>query len=129
MSHSGEPGAHTRIAAGALEPLAQAIADAKKMFGLAAEARVISCDEAGRDGFWLHRYLTGRGDTNYVVDSASMADLNRRAGGRRRMRWICEGYWRCWRGMWPAIVAAGGWCGSRVLADEDIEISAASSVY
>ena len=56
-----------RIAAGALEPLAQTIADAKKMFGLAAEARVISCDEAGRDGFWLHRYLTGRRDTNYVA--------------------------------------------------------------
>ena len=49
-----------RISAGALEPLAQAIADAKKMFGLAAEARVISCYEAGREGFGLHRYLTGR---------------------------------------------------------------------
>lgn len=67
-----------RIAAGALEPLAQAIADAKKMFGLAAEARVISCYEAGRDGFWLHRYVTGRGDTNYVVDSASI-EVDRRA--------------------------------------------------
>jgi hypothetical protein len=67
-----------RIAAGALEPLAQAIADAKKMFGLAAAARVISCYEAGRDGFWLHRYLTGRGDTNYVVDSASI-EVDRRA--------------------------------------------------
>jgi transposase len=67
-----------RIAAGALEPLAQAVADAKKMFGLAAEARVISCYEAGRDGFWLHRYLTGRGDTNYVVDSASI-EVDRRA--------------------------------------------------
>ena len=50
-----------RIAAGALEPLAEAIADAKKMFGLTADARVISCYEAGREGFWLHRYLTGRG--------------------------------------------------------------------
>jgi transposase len=67
-----------RIAAGALEPLAQAIADAKKMFGLAADAPVISCYEAGRDGFWLHRYLTGRGDTNYVVDSASI-EVDRRA--------------------------------------------------
>jgi hypothetical protein len=67
-----------RIAAGALEPLAQAIADAKKMFGLAAAARVISCYEAGRDGFWLHRYLTERGDTNYVVDSASI-EVDRRA--------------------------------------------------
>jgi hypothetical protein len=67
-----------RIAAGALEPLAQAIADAKKMLGLAAEVRVISCYEAGRDGFWLHGYLTGRGDTNYVVDAASI-EVDRRA--------------------------------------------------
>ena len=28
--------------------------------------------------FWLHRYLTGRGDTNYVVDSASI-EVDRRA--------------------------------------------------
>jgi transposase len=67
-----------RIAAGALESVAEAIADAKKMFGLAADARVISCYEAGREGFWLHRYLTGRGATNYVVDSASI-EVDRRA--------------------------------------------------
>jgi len=67
-----------RIAAGALEALAEAVADAKKMFGLVADARVISCYEAGRDGFWLHRYLTARGATNYVVDSASI-EVNRRA--------------------------------------------------
>jgi transposase len=67
-----------RIAAGALESLAQAIADAKQMCGLAADAPVISCYEAGRDGFWLHRYLTGRGATNYVVDSASI-EVDRRA--------------------------------------------------
>jgi hypothetical protein len=102
-----------RIAAGALEPLAQAIADAKKMCGLAAEARVISCYEAGRDGFWLHRYLTGRGDTNYVVDSASI-EVDRRARRTKTDAVDLRGYWRCWRGMWPAIGAAGGWCGSRV---------------
>jgi transposase len=67
-----------RIAAGALESLAQAIADAKQMCGLAADAPVISCYEAGRDGFWLHRYLTERGATNYVVDSASI-EVDRRA--------------------------------------------------
>ena len=67
-----------RIAAGALEPWPQAIAHAKKRFGLSAEAPVISCYEAGRDGFWLHRYLTARGDTNYVVDSASI-EVDRRA--------------------------------------------------
>jgi transposase len=67
-----------RISAGALAVLAQAIADAKTMFGLPAEARVVSCYEAGRDGFWLHRHLTGRGGTNYVVDSASI-EVDRRA--------------------------------------------------
>ena len=67
-----------RIAAGALESVAEAIADAKKMFGLAVDARVISCYEAGRDGFWLHRYLTRQGATNYVVDSASI-EVDRRA--------------------------------------------------
>jgi transposase len=96
-----------RIAAGALEPMAQAIADAKKMFGLAAAARVISCYEAGRDGFWLHRYLTGRGDTNYVVDSASI-EVDRRArrtktdavdlrGLLALLARYVAGHRRCWR--------------------------------
>jgi transposase len=29
---------------------------AKERFGLPADAPVISCYEAGRDGFWLHRW-------------------------------------------------------------------------
>ena len=29
---------------------------AKQRFGLPADAPVISCYEAGRDGFWLHRW-------------------------------------------------------------------------
>ncbi len=28
--------------------------------GLAADVRVVSCYEAGRDGFWLHRFLSVR---------------------------------------------------------------------
>jgi transposase len=39
---------------------------------------VISCYEAGRDGFWLHRYLIAHGVTNYVVDSSSI-EVKRRA--------------------------------------------------
>ncbi len=59
-------------------PLLQAeIAKAKKRFGLPAEAPVRSCYEAGRDGFWLHRYLTACGVDNSVVDSASI-EVNRR---------------------------------------------------
>src|SRR5437660_8143882 len=35
------------------------------------------CYEAGRDGFWLHRYLTSSGIANVVVDSSSI-EVNRR---------------------------------------------------
>jgi transposase len=55
-----------------LEELDAEIAKAKKRFGLPAEAPVRSCYEAGRDGFWLHRYLSARGITNVVVDAASI---------------------------------------------------------
>ncbi|MCP4361920.1 MAG: IS110 family transposase [Chloroflexi bacterium] len=51
---------------------------AKKRFGLAESAPVLSCYEAGRDGFWLHRYLLSVGLENLVVDSASI-EVNRRA--------------------------------------------------
>jgi transposase len=53
------------------------MAKAKKRFGQAADATVKSCYEAGRDGFWLHRYLTACGVENSVVDSASI-EVNRR---------------------------------------------------
>src|SRR4029079_5844593 len=37
-----------------------------------------SCYEAGRDGFWLHRWLLEQGIENVVVDSSSI-EVNRRA--------------------------------------------------
>jgi transposase len=55
-----------------LAALAREIAAAKARFGLAADAPVRSCYEAGRDGFWVHRALTTLGITNVVVDSASI---------------------------------------------------------
>jgi hypothetical protein len=39
---------------------------------------VHSCYEAGRDGWWLHRWLSEQGIDNLVVDSASI-EVNRRA--------------------------------------------------
>ena len=66
------------ITAGELGTLEEEIAKAKKRFGLSAGARVVSCYEAGRDGFWLHRYLTEVGVDNQVVDSSSI-EVNRRA--------------------------------------------------
>jgi transposase len=51
---------------------------AKGRFRLPDDTPVRSCYEAGRDGFWLHRYLTSCGITNLVVDAASI-EVNRRA--------------------------------------------------
>jgi transposase len=48
------------------------IAWAKKGLGLCAQARVVSCYEAGREGFWLHRFLVAHGVENLVVDSSSI---------------------------------------------------------
>jgi transposase len=57
--------------------LLQEIAQAKRRFGLPETAPVVSCYEAGREGFWLHRFLQAQGITNQVVDSSSIA-VNRR---------------------------------------------------
>jgi transposase len=40
---------------------------------LGAVPAVVSCYEAGYDGFWLHRLLTAAGITNHVFDPASIA--------------------------------------------------------
>jgi len=60
------------IAAGDLETLSKEILRAKARFGLAESARVVSCYEAGRDGFWLHRFLVAQGVESHVVDASSI---------------------------------------------------------
>ena len=57
--------------------LSEAVAKAKERFGMPASARVASCYEAGRDGFWLHRHLRSVGIENEVVDAASI-EVSRR---------------------------------------------------
>jgi transposase len=58
------------------------IAAAKKRFSLSAESVTVSCYEAGREGFWLHRFLHAAGVENVVVDSSSI-QIDRR---RRRAK-------------------------------------------
>jgi transposase len=60
----------------------QEVAQAKQRFGLPDTTPVVSCYEAGREGFWLHRFLQAQGITNHVVDSSSI-EVNRR---RRRAK-------------------------------------------
>jgi transposase len=64
---AGDRGAVTRL-----------LTRARARLHVPATASVVSCYEAGRDGFWIHRALTEMGLTNRVVDSASI-EVNRRA--------------------------------------------------
>jgi len=66
------------VASGDLRAVARVLGDGRRRLGLPAGARVVSCYEAGRDGFWIHRALTALGIVNRVVDSASI-ETNRRA--------------------------------------------------
>jgi transposase len=97
---------HQVIAAGATLELHDAIERARVRFGLPPSSPVISCYEAGRDGFWLHRYLDSCGIVNVVVDSSSI-EVNRRkrraktdrldAGSLVRMLMrFCAGERRLW---------------------------------
>jgi transposase len=65
------------IPARAVLVLEQEIRGAKERFGLPPETPVASCYEAGRDGFWLHRYLLSLGVASEVVDSSSI-EIDRR---------------------------------------------------
>lgn len=60
------------IDAGDLDRLLDEIDEAKARFGLPADARVMSCYEAGRDGFWLDRWLRKQKIENVVIDPASV---------------------------------------------------------
>ena len=77
---AGEPPRRRVCPARDLMTLDREIARAKDHFGLPPNAPVVSCYEAGRDGFWLHRALAARDIRNTIIDSASI-EVNRR---RRR---------------------------------------------
>ena len=75
----GDGAKHRQVSVPAadLPALGCPVAKAKERFKLPASARVVSCYEAGRDGFWLHRHLVSIGIENQVVDAASI-EVSRR---------------------------------------------------
>jgi transposase len=73
----GQPPRLKTIRARNTSALLAQIKAAKKRFGLPDDAVVLCCYEAGRDGFWLHRFLLAHGVQNQVVDSSSI-EVNRR---------------------------------------------------
>lgn len=71
-----------QLTAGDMPGVARQIRLAKAKLKLPPDARVVSVYEAGRDGFWIHRWLTAHGIENQVIDSASI-EVDRR---RRRAK-------------------------------------------
>ncbi len=70
---------------------------AREKFGLPDDAPVVSCYEAGRDGFWIHRCLVHHGIQNVIIDSASIEQNRRqkqiktdRIDARKMVRMLCR---------------------------------------
>ncbi len=95
------------IASGDLAAVQAAVVEGRRRAGLPATAAVVSCFEAGRDGFWIHRALASIDVANRVVDSASI-EVNRRARRAKTDRLdalklvtmlvrVCQGEARVWR--------------------------------
>jgi len=74
---NGEKNRLTTIAAGDWIDLHKQMDLAKQKLRLPEDCRIVSCYEAGRDGFWIHRGLEAEGIENHVVDSSSI-EVNRR---------------------------------------------------
>jgi transposase len=75
--HRRSPSRYT-IAAADTEAFLRCAAKARERFGIAASAPLHTCYEAGRDGWWLHRWLTAQGIHNIVVDASSIEVSRRR---------------------------------------------------
>jgi transposase len=91
--HGQQPRERT-IAARDPKRLLDEVAHAKTRFGLPETAPVGRCDEAGRDGFWWHRFLQAQGITNHVGDSSSIK-VKRRKRRARVMGWTCASCCAC----------------------------------
>ena len=91
---SEKTGLH-RMEAGNSQALLALIADLRKKVAakLGVEASVMSCFEAGRDGFWLHRLLSEHGVINHVVEPTSIL-VNRRARRAKTDRLDAQGLLR-----------------------------------
>jgi len=77
MSAGELPMSEKRVAAEDLAALSKAVEWGRAKFGVERCGRVVSCYEAGRDGFWLHRALEAMGVENRVVDPSSL-EVDRR---------------------------------------------------
>lgn len=80
---------HRSIPARSEAALLREVAMAKEKLGLPADAPVVCCYEAGRDGFWIDRLLKKHGFRNHVMDPASI-EVPRRSRTRKTDRLDAE---------------------------------------
>ena len=66
------------ITARDMPALMEQIRLAKEKLLLERDCPICSCYEAGRDGFWIHRYLLKEKIENHVIDSASIETSRRK---------------------------------------------------
>jgi transposase len=97
------------VGGGDYEALEEEIERAKRRFGLSRDTEVVSCYEAGRDGFWIHRFLESIGVMNHIVDASSI-EVKRRGKKRKTDRLDLKGllrmlirYWGGERGVWSVV--------------------------
>ena len=109
FSDGGEKRRHETMEAGHRMELVEAIRKAKEKFDLSSEAKVVSCYEAGRDGFWLHRYLVSLGVENQVVNSSSIETNRRKRRAKTdridgvKLLTMLMRYWGGERGLWSVV--------------------------
>jgi transposase len=109
FSDGGEKRRHETMEAGHRMELVEAIRKAKEKFGLSPEVGMVSCYEAGRDGFWLHRYLVSLGIENQVVDSSSIETNRRKRRAKTdridgvKLLTMLMRYWGGERGLWSVV--------------------------
>src|SRR5687767_10759766 len=73
------------VAVGDREGVLKEIRRMRSKLGVSDSGAVRSCYEAGRDGFWIHRWLSSQGIENEVVDAASI-EVPQRARRRKTDR-------------------------------------------
>lgn len=97
------------VAVGDATQLQAEIAAAKTRLGVSVEAPVRSCYEAGRDGFWIDRFLETLGVTNLVVDSSSIQVSRRQRQAKTdrldaaRLLQLLARHWRGDRDVWRVV--------------------------
>ena len=95
---SGEKMSKHRVSAGDIAALLTRFSELKqKAFARTGKSfPIIVIQEAGLDGFWIHRVLQSEGIESYVVDPASIATSRRRRQDRQDRR---RGFGSCAAGL------------------------------